>query len=424
MTMKWISGILLAVFFVGYAFGEQPESVAYMFLQKLVNQNFEEALGMCSSAVRQQLTADALKNIWSSLERQIGVFKNISKYELTTQSGYDVVIFTTEFEHGNISIIVSVDKDGNVSGLFFQEAAVSSYRFPSYVNLDGLEKEEIYIGHGEWKLPGELVVPKGDGPFPALVLIHGSGPNDMDETIGPNKVFKDIAYGLASRGVAVLRYHKRTYVYGSKIDPVKITVEEEVIEDAVNAVEELRKRGDIGKIFILGHSLGGMLAPEIAMRSRADGAILVAAPARPLGKVILDQLHHLVSLNLSVDRTQFELLEKLVNHELPPEAFVIGAPASYYYDLEGRKPVETATSFKKPMLLIRCGRDYQVTAKDFNIWKDALESRENVTFVVFEDLNHLMISGEGTPAPVEYLREGHVDEKVIETVSNWIFGQL
>src|SRR5437868_1155092 len=77
------------------------------------------------------------------------------------------------------------------------------------VNRDTFDEREVTVGKGEWELPGTLGLPKGSGPFPAVVLVQGSGPQDRDETMGVNKPFQDIAWGLASNGIAVLRYDKR-----------------------------------------------------------------------------------------------------------------------------------------------------------------------------------------------------------------------
>lgn len=163
-----------------------------------------------------------------------------------------------------------------------------------------------------WNLPGTLTLPKGDGPFPAVVLIHGSGPNDRDETIYENKPFRDIAQTLAQNGIAVYRYDKRTYVYGKDmVSDVSLTLNEETVIDAAEAVRLLKTREEIDadRVFVLGHSLGGQALPRIhaaltSVENSAAGYIFLAAPARNLAIITREQYDFLYSLNPVLTDTQ------------------------------------------------------------------------------------------------------------------------
>lgn len=158
-----------------------------------------------------------------------------------------------------------------------------------------------------------------------------------------------MAWGLASQGVAVLRYDKRTYVYGKSASPKgkDITPEEEVIEDAISASQlaAFLPFVDAQKVFIAGHSLGGLLAPLIATRCPSvKGLILLAAPSRPQDDILKEQLHYLASLNGDTD-------EQLLMQQY--QQIKASAPEAYWDYLDKYAPVMTAHSLTIPMLFYR-----------------------------------------------------------------------
>ena len=155
-------------------------------------------------------------------------------------------------------------------------------------------------------------MPEGKGPFPVVILVHGSGPSDRNEQIGPNLPFMDLASQLAEQGIAVLRYDKRTYLYGAQMSELEhLTVQEETIDDVVAAVEFLKTRNTIlnDQIYIAGHSLGGYLIPRIAQQTPdVAGYILLAAPARPIEDLVLEQTQYILSLEKELDKASKEKL--------------------------------------------------------------------------------------------------------------------
>lgn len=134
--------------------------------------------------------------------------------------------------------------------------------------IGGVVEEEISIeGDPAYPLAGTLTLPEGTDNPPVVILIHGSGSSDRNETISGNTPFRDIAWGLAERGIASIRYDKRYYTYpDAASDPASVTIEAEVLEDADAAIALAMAddRLDHSRVYILGHSLGGMLTPAIA----------------------------------------------------------------------------------------------------------------------------------------------------------------
>jgi len=406
------------------------------FVKSMAERRFDDCVAMFDSTMKAMMPAARMEETWNAVLKQAGKFKEQQAIRYQKYGVYDIVIVTCQFEGNPLDVRVVFNQAGRIAGLFFvpSQPAVE-YSTPPYVQREAFREEEVTVGSGRWSLRGTLTLPVNKTKSPALVLVHGSGPNDRDETIGPNKPFKDLAWGLASRSIAVLRYEKRTREHANEMLALRttLTVNEETIDDALEAVALFRGRAEIdtARIYVLGHSLGGMLVPRIGMRdSRVAGFIILAGATRPLEDVIIEQLTYLFGLDGVTDeqektrleeaKKQRERIKTLTPADTSSPGPMFSAPPSYWLDLRNYDPPALAKKLTVPVLVLQGGRDYQVTKPDFDRWRTALKNRSNVTFSLYPLLNHLFIEGEGQSTPSEYERAGHVSEQVLTDIVRWL----
>jgi fermentation-respiration switch protein FrsA (DUF1100 family) len=385
--------------------------------------------------MQKALPEDKRKETWAAIQKQVGPFKKRLGVRAEEGKKYQFVYVTCRFEKMDLDARVAFDGD-KVTGLEFRPAK-SAYDFkpPPYARPESFREVAVVVGEGgDWPLPGTLTLPKGEGPFPAVVLLHGSGPNDRDETIGPNKPLRDLAWGLASQGVAVLRYEKRTREHGLRWKP-SMTFREETVDDALAAVALLRKRPEVDgkRVFVLGHSLGAMAAPEVGRRDPTlAGLVLLAGNTRPLEDLALEQITYIRSLRPSDDDQ--EALEKLrkqvakvkdrgLTADTPASELPLKIPAAYWLALREYDPAATAARLTMPLLVLQGERDYQVTMADFAGWKKALAGRAGVRLKSYPKLNHLFMEGEGKEKLADYEKAGHVSREVVDDVAAWVKGR-
>jgi fermentation-respiration switch protein FrsA (DUF1100 family) len=369
--------------------------------------------------------------IWDPLINAYGEFIEITGTLASQYQEHDIISVRTSFEKARLCINVVFNGDGLIAGI---NLAPDPEGGTPAKAPESVTEAEVTFGKSGWELPGTITKPAGGGPFPAVILVHGSGPNDRDETVGANKPFRDIALGLAQRGIATLRYDKRTLVHNQKFSGLAdITVYEEMVEDAVLAYEFLKEDSsiDMDNIYVLGHSLGGMMIPRIAkLTPDAAGYIIMAGAVTPLEDLMVYQTSYLFSLDGTVTDQEEQTLETYKamrdnvkaltpGSDTPPEQ-LFGIPASYWLDLRDYNPANEAKTIKRPLLILQGERDYQVPMEEFELWKDSLGNNNNATFKSYDGLNHLMIYGTGTPSPQEYSAPGKVDERVIEDIASWV----
>lgn len=405
------------------------DSAAIEWVTLLRDRHFDAAAAQVDPAAAAQLGSVQLAEIWRQVTAQLGDMRTLGPGSVTEASGYHVVDLEGSFAKGAVTVRVTFDAERRVSGLFFMPRTEASWAPPPYADTAAFTEVEVTVGKAPWTLPGTLALPVVRGPFPAVVLVHGSGPNDRNESIGPNRPFEDLAWGLATRGVAVLRYDKRTKVYASTVPP-DIGLDDEVVDDAVAALDLLRSRPEVDprRVLAVGHSLGAMLTPEIARRDgRVAGIVMMAAPARRFTEVLRAQLEYGASLvpNDAAAREATDSILALIDAyeagELPDTVAILGARRPYLEALDRLDPAATLRSLDVPAFILQGGRDYQSTTADFRLWQERLAGRKETLLRAYPDLDHLFAPGEGMATPTEYVTvPSHVSQQVVDDLADWI----
>ena len=411
---------------------ETPEQIAIGLLDRLDAGDYAAAEASFGPAMAVAVPADKLKAVWKSLPAQAGAAKGRGTPQVRTQGGATLVVVPLHHANAELLASIAVDADGRIVGFLISPAPPPPAAAPTsdatYIERD------IKVGNGERALPGTLTMPKlasAKAPVPAIVLVHGSGPQDRDETIGPNRPFLDIARGLAERGIASLRYDKRSKARPQDFAGGDFDMDDETTDDAVAAIAALRATPgvDPARAYVLGHSQGGMLAPRIAALSGdVAGLILLAAPARPLLDILQEQNRYLLGADGSIEPAEQAFLDELAGKvaavrgaaTMAAKDTPLGLPAGYWRAFDAIDPVADAQAITTPMLLLQGGRDIQVVAADWQRWRAALADSPRATFKHYPALNHLGVAGEGAGRLAEYQMVGHVDAQLIADIADWI----
>ena len=301
--------------------------------------------------------------------------------------------------------------------------------------------QNILVGEGtKYPLKGILTLPDDLGkPVPAVVFVHGSGSSNMDEKVYKLTPFKGLAEGLAKQGIASLRYNKRSFSYALKMmKDGTITAKEETIEDAILAANLLKSHPNIDpeKVYIVGHSMGGMLAPRIDSEGgNFRGLILLAGSPRKLEDIMLYQTREMMDISGKLVRfileKQIKTLEATfadlytITDEEAKARKVGGGTTTYYFREMGQHPVEGyLQNLRKPILVMQGGKDFQVKADvDYVLYQQMLAEHPDATFCLYETLNHCFVPsiyGRIDKAKQEYAVEQHIGDDVISDIATWI----
>jgi len=428
---------VIALLFTTAAFSQnviQLFNSANDFFKVLQEEKFTDAHAFFDDTLKTKLTEDNLKKLWFDIGTKFGKPETFDAIQSKAQGEFFAVTVEGKFANGEQNFILGFNKAQKIVGIFLAPPKNSvAYAKPLYADTNLYREKQVYIGAANRQLAAIITTPKSVKNFPMVVFVHGSGPSDMDETVGTNKPFKDLAGGLASKGIGSIRYVKRTLIYPNEFSK-PYTVKEEVLNDVALAVASAKAvpGANIKSIYVFGHSLGGMLAPKIAAASPdVAGIILAAAPARKLSDIIADQNKYMFDLSKDTTAENKKYLNdaiKLIDKSritqfgttIKPDSVILGLPAKYWIDLNTYNQVTTAKSLTKKIYILQGGNDFQVSKTDFDLWNTALSKKKNVTLKFYPDLNHLLSPQTEKGSMAQYQTPVNVSETLVNDLSTWI----
>ncbi len=434
---------LLAAFLPAMAEGT-GEAFAVQYATDLMSgEKNEELYGMFTDEVKAQFPREAFDAVWSQTTIFCGAFESFGSFAFQQVQGYDIYLLRLNMAKKDLLMQLTLDASGKIAGFNFANAPEEAEAAPAESRLpEGIVEEDVTVGEGEWALPGTLTLPESGSGFPAVVLVHGSGPNDRDETVGSIKMFRDMAWKLAQNGIAVLRYDKRTFAHGAKFTPemlIEFTVREETVEDAILAgkLMEADSRINADKIFLAGHSLGAMLGPRIVFESSGlyAGMVLLNGSPLPLTDIMIAQNEDVLSKLTEEQRAaeqpkldaEIEKLDTVMKMSAgeAKQVTLFGMPAYYLYEMQQTDPAELVLALKLPTLIMQGGKDFQVSVENgLDAWQKAVGEQEYVTYKLYPELNHPMMAYNGDPALQytiqEYNTPANFDETAASDIINWI----
>jgi fermentation-respiration switch protein FrsA (DUF1100 family) len=423
----------------------EAKKKAKALIDLLWQNKIDEAYPNFAPKTQKGLPKDRLAAIWAQTNKHLGKPKSVKAVKVQRLKQHTRVKVDLSYEKVIVSVFVVYRPDGKIVGYFTPKPKLKlpPWKPPEYAKKDTFTEQNVTVGSGPLALPGVLTLPKGDPKKTviAVVLVHGSGPQDRDETLNATKPFKDLAWGLATHGIAVLRYDKVTKAHPGKVVKQwgeKFTLDNETVDDALKAVALLRKhkRIDPKKVFYLGHSQGAMAAPRAGKRDpKLAGLILMGGPSRPFEDLGISQFEYIakaggpqaeaVAKMLPQMRAAVKLVKSpKLTEKTPRGKLPLGIPAYFWLSLRKYKQVEVARKLKQPMLILQGEADYQVNMKDFVGWKKGLKRKRNVTFKSYPQLGHTFINlGKKMAVPMDYTKPGNVAKAVIEDIAKWIKAQ-
>jgi len=434
--MRWILLLGLLPLLVG-AQSKQPLELTQRVGQLLASSQLDSVNQQFSPGLQAKLSTAQLQLVWMGLFNQFGPLQSVGKASMRESSDAIETVLPLRFEQQEQRLLLRFDSLDRITAFILQPAKeVENWRYPAYARADSYREFSMKVFSDTIQLPAILTLPKNCKQCPVVLFVHGAGPNDKDESQGPNKMFKDLAVGLASKGIASLRYDKRSLSYGPELmeDLRRLNIQTETLDDAVNALLLLRKvvEVDTNRIFIFGHGIGAMLAPAIVQQSALPirGLLLAAPAAKSFAEVVFEQYVHLASrggftaeeqqLLRMQEKAKKRALDPKLRPGYPQDSLPLALPAEYWISWQKYDVGTALWQINQSVLVISGDADYQIPPETILHLKQKMMGRERLTYTNYPLLNHFLMPATGSAGPEDYQKRSNVAERVVVDLEKWI----
>lgn len=403
-------------------------SVSYC--EQMDKGDFEQVYEALTEKNKTAVPKETLKQSWDQNVSSGNNYTEIAETTYVVENNMAAVSVVINYNGQGRAINFVYNTDKKLEGLNFTRHFIK----PALTTKEKIEEREITVGDGDRALFGILTLPKEQQPKQVVLLVHGSGPNDLNETIGQNKMFEQLAHYLAEQGIASVRYNKRYCEHPELSTSEPMTVENEVLQDVTSAVKLIKSTNEVkdSKLVLVGHSLGGMLSPKIAKDNPEIEAIAsLGGSPRHLADIVYDQ--NIMFIEALPDQTKEEkdaLLSqakamsaqaKAVSEDKKDSVIpILGVTEQYWYSMNQIDIPALSKELTVPVLIMQGGSDFQVTKADYTAWQNAFKGNKNVTFKWYDKLNHIFMVTNGKKDVTEYQIKGELDTAFLKDLNNWI----
>jgi len=436
---------LLSQFSVAADFRDKAD----IAMERLVKEDFSYVVSEFSDELAVDHPVDELEEVWFKSLNRYGPYQWHRFGKASEQDTAISYFYILQLERARLATVFAYGMDGTITAFilqppegepvltepswivpFFPEVREPFYRIPDYVDTSRFNEME-FVMQGGAPIPATMTTAITDEPNPVVLLFHGFGPTDRDESLGEIKPLRDIAWGLASMGIASLRFDSRAYMQPP--DSIAgLDLDGYILNDIGALLAYIRMQTaifDTTRIFIAGHGMGGLVVPLAADRDGGlAGGILLSAPAQPPDEMLLDIAREDFPEDdpeTSADAAKLaqvvEILTDLKNRKIPPDEMILFAPAQVWYDLMDNYHVEIAKKLEIPLLIIQSSSANKGEAGDFKIWQRELGDNPRVTIKKYEYLNHFFQrDGKRANKAGEGSDNGSVSFQLIKDLAAWI----